>query len=91
MELSDKAFGVSNPLYIKRQAEILANSSATMSEIESFLSEHDNDETSHIHAFGIAKRKFVDLKGLRGIECRSWCKKLHFSCRAYRPSLEDYS
>lgn len=63
VELSDKAFGVSNPRYIKRQAEILRKATVTLTEVEQFLHLHDNDETAHMHTFTIARRKYVDLKG----------------------------
>ena len=58
---------MSNPRYIKRQAEILKKASATLASVEQFLRLHDNDETAHMHTFTIARRKFVDLKGAKGI------------------------
>ena len=59
MELSDKAFGVSNPRYIKRQAQILKKAKSDLDEIELFLGSQTNSDDT---PYKVAMRKFEYLK-----------------------------
>ena len=68
VELSDKAFGVSNPRYIKRQAQILLKTKRALTTIELTLDKsRDQFDQSHDQSrddkyFKVATRKLQFLK-----------------------------